>query len=168
MNKKAIILCVIFSIIFLVLGVFIGILFQKNKSIETSYSKEEAEKILREYKKKEKDYEEIVEKPIENDDKWSYKEPPKSSEDDVLKQAELIALRTFNSNFTPYFGDSNSASQVRALVSSVKSSNALNKEHQIILEPSDIDKKVNSAKKYNIDAEFDDAGYINKIIIEEM
>lgn len=166
--KKTIILCVIFSAIFLVFGVFIGILFQKSKSIETSYSKEEAEKILKEYKKKEKDFEEIVEHPIESNNKWGYNEPPKSSEDDILKQAEEISRRTFNSNFTPYVADNNSASQVRALVSSVKASNASNEDHQVVLEPADIYKKVTSSKKYNIDAEFDDEGYINKIIIEEM
>lgn len=85
----------------------------------------------------------------------------------VEDSAGQIAIRTFNSNFTPYLGENQSASQIRALVSAVNASNAKDKDHPITLEPSDINKQLKSSKKYTVEADYDGTtGYINKITVK--
>ncbi len=85
----------------------------------------------------------------------------------VEDSAGQIAIRTFNSNFTPYLGEHQTASQIRALVSAVNASNAKDsdQEHQITLEPADINKTLKSSKKYTVEADYDN-GYISKITIK--
>jgi len=80
---------------------------------------------------------------------------------------DTTAIRTFNSNFTPYLGEHQTASQIRALVSAVNASNAKDsdQEHQITLEPADINKTLKSSKKYTVEADYDN-GYISKITIK--
>lgn len=159
--KRTVILCVIFSIIFLALGLFIGILFQKNKSIETSYSKEKAEKILKEYKENESNNDALFDKAQDAADNWKKAE-------DLERQLETMAIKTFNEKFRPYEGDFQSASQIRVLISTVKASNALDENHQITVEPSDIASKLKSSKKYLVEFDYAKDGYINKIHIEEI
>lgn len=52
----------------------------------------------------------------------------------VEDQSKAIAIRTFNSQFTPYEGSEQSASQIRALKSTVNSSNSTNPDHQVKFE----------------------------------
>lgn len=47
-------------------------------------------------------------------------------QDQVQSSSDTMAIQTFNSQFTTYEGESVSASQVRALISLIKSSNASN------------------------------------------
>ena len=68
----------------------------------------------------------------------------------VEDQSKAIAIRTFNSQFTPYEGSEQSASQIRALKSTVNSSNSTNPDHQVTFE---LEKNltINSQNKYNVE-----------------
>ncbi len=141
MNKLTIILCIIFSIIFLTVGIFVGIQIQQKDSIETSE---------------------------ESNDKVEEKQSSKKdSVNDLNKEMEKLAIGTFNAKFEVYISESVSGAKVRSLVSSVKSSNAIEPEHQITIEPSDISTKIVASKKYLVKAEYGNDGYINKISITE-
>lgn len=193
MNKLTIILCILFSAIFLAVGVFIGIQIQKKDSIETSYSKEEAEEILKDYKdsKDSKDSNNITDKAKEaanNFDKAESSEnsgniiskgnttakevnEAQSNEENVVNDMEnelnSLSIRTFNAKFSPYFGKSQSSSQVRTLVSAIKASNAIDSEHQVTLEPSNIATRLVASKKYTVEPGYDNEGYVNQISIVE-
>ncbi len=84
----------------------------------------------------------------------------------VEDQSKAIAIRTFNAQFTPYEGEDQSASQIRALISAVNSSNGTNTEHKVEW----TDKQtptVNLNKKYKVTLEYDDGGYVKTIKVEE-
>lgn len=81
----------------------------------------------------------------------------------VEDSAGQIAIRTFNSNFEPYLGENQSASQIRALKSAVNASNAKTPDHRIDLVPADLALK--SSKKYKVTEEYAKDGYINKLTI---
>lgn len=75
-----------------------------------------------------------------------------------------MPVRTFNSNFTPYEGENQSASQIRALKSAVKANND-NKERKVELDMSGV--KLTNDGRYTVTMQYDDEGYIIKIKIEE-
>jgi len=155
LNKLTIILCIIFSIIFLTVGIFVGIQIQQKDSIETS---EESNDKAEEKQSSKEDSDDKVE------EKQSSK---KDSVNDLNKEMEKLAIGTFNAKFEVYISESVSGAKVRSLVSSVKSSNAIEPEHQITIEPSDISTKIVASKKYLVKAEYGNDGYINKISITE-
>lgn len=85
----------------------------------------------------------------------------------VEDNAATIAIRTFNSNFTPYEGESQSASQIRTLVSAVKASNAKDKDHQVTLVlPTG---GLKSSEKYEVVLDYGEGeeatGYVQKITV---
>lgn len=85
----------------------------------------------------------------------------------VEDNANTIAIRTFNSNFTPYEGENQSASQIRALKSAVNSSNATDKEHQITFTMA-TGVKLTSSGKYTVELGYDsDTGYINSVTVSK-
>lgn len=92
---------------------------------------------------------------------------PTSGIQPVTTQTYDIPKRIFNSNFTPYMGEKQSASQVKLLISAVEASNATNEERQVEIEPEDINTKLKASKKYSVELEYDDEGYVNEIIITE-
>lgn len=83
---------------------------------------------------------------------------------DVQINADETAVRIFNANFTPYEGENQSASQIRSLISAVRSSNA-NSEHQIELQGTISELKANG--KYTVELEYDADNWICTIIITE-
>lgn len=84
---------------------------------------------------------------------------------DLQGNANDIAVRTFNSNFTPYEGTEQSASQIRSLISAVRSSNA-NSEHQVEIQGiSTSDIEANGS--YTVELEYDEENYICVITITE-
>ena len=92
-----------------------------------------------------------------------------NTQQSVQENADTIAIRTFNSNFTPYEGEDQSASQIRSLISAVKSSNAKS-ENQIELKGVTTGLKAN--KKYTVVLGYEDStgsgtGYIKTITISE-
>ena len=85
----------------------------------------------------------------------------------VEDNANTIAIRTFNSNFTQYEGENQSASQIRALKSAVNSSNATDKEHQITFTMA-TGVKLTSSGKYTVELGYDnDTGYINSVTVSK-
>ena len=143
MNKLTIILCIIFSIIFLTVGIFVGIQIQQKDSIETSE---------------------------ESNDKAEEKQSSKEDSDDKVEEKQSSkkdSVNDLNKEMEVYISESVSGAKVRSLVSSVKSSNAIEPEHQITIEPSDISTKIVASKKYLVKAEYGNDGYINKISITE-
>ncbi len=92
-----------------------------------------------------------------------------NTQQSVQENADTIAIRTFNSNFTPYEGEDQSASQIRSLISAVKSSNAKS-EHQIELKGKTSGLKAN--KKYTVEIGYEGTdgggtGYIQTITVTE-
>ena len=97
----------------------------------------------------------------------------------VEDQSKSIAIRTFNSQFTPYEGEGISASQVRALFSTINASNGANEEHEVKVVTGDdvIDSSsdVVSNKKYKVELMYTDkdgegakkTGYVQRIKITE-
>lgn len=79
----------------------------------------------------------------------------------VEDQSKAIAIRTFNSQFTPYEGEGQSASQIRSLVSAVNSSNGTNSEHPVTITVPTL----NSKTKYDVKLEYASDGYVNKITV---
>ena len=93
-----------------------------------------------------------------------------NTQQSVQENADTIAIRTFNSNFTPYEGEDQSASQIRSLISAVKSSNAKS-EQQIELKGTTTGLKAN--KKYKVELGYESTdgkstGYIQTIKIDPM
>ena len=82
----------------------------------------------------------------------------------VEDNANMIAMLTFNANFTSYEGEGQSAAQVRSIISAVKSSNAKS-EHQI--EVKGVTTELRANRKYTVTLEYDEVGYISIINIEE-
>lgn len=92
-----------------------------------------------------------------------------NTQQSVQENADTIAIRTFNSNFTPYEGEDQSASQIRSLISAVKSSNAKS-EQQIELKGVTSGLKAN--KKYKVELSYEgtdgsSSGYVKTITISE-
>ncbi len=83
----------------------------------------------------------------------------------VEDQSKAIAIRTFNSQFTPYEGSDQSASQIRSLISAVKASNGTNQDHLIKDENFTKPATLDSKKKYSVTLEYDAGGYVYKIVV---
>jgi len=81
----------------------------------------------------------------------------------VNTQLSNMVVETFNSQFTVYEGDNKSASQVRALISLIETSNSTQ-----INQVSYTDITVEFNKEYSITFIKDAEGYINRVIITEM
>ena len=97
-----------------------------------------------------------------------------SMQDRVGKSSDTMEIQTFNSNFTVYEGENVSASQVRALLSLVKSSNAAN-DAKTTADPKFVKLEgstttassvVNTAT-YTVEADYGADGYVNKITINK-
>lgn len=82
-------------------------------------------------------------------------------------QAEVMAIKMFNSQFTPFAGEGQTASQIRSLVSTVKASNAKYPDNQITSENFSVPDTLNAKYKYNVSIEYDDGGYIYKITVTQ-
>lgn len=81
----------------------------------------------------------------------------------VEDNANQIAKRTFNSNFTPYEGENQSASQIRALRSAVEASNA-SSEKQVTLDMTGV--SLTSSGKYKVTITAYADGYVSAIKVE--
>ena len=82
----------------------------------------------------------------------------------VEDQSKAIAIRTFNSQFTPYAGSNQSASQIRSLISAVKASDGTNADHKVDLVTPD---PIKANVKYDVTLSYGDDGYVNKIVVTE-
>ncbi len=92
----------------------------------------------------------------------------------VDKQGQVMATRTFNSQFTAYEGESVSGSQIKALISAINASNAKDDDHQITIKSgtNQITKssQVTQSKKYKVEIDYHEGqtdydGYIKEISI---
>lgn len=90
------------------------------------------------------------------------------------RQGEIMAIRTFNSQFTAYEGEAVSGSQIKELISAVEANNAKDDEHKVTLTTgtNNVTKssQVVASKKYKVELSYgnDDAsktGYIQEITI---
>ena len=106
-----------------------------------------------------------------------------SMQDRVGKTADTMEIQTFNSNFTSYEGTNISASQVKALLSLIKSSNAANGVADTAADKQSTTEKyvyldnstgtissitaVSSNKTYTVEVTEYYKGYVNKIKITE-
>ena len=89
------------------------------------------------------------------------------------RQGEIMAIRTFNSQFTAYEGESVSGSQIKELISAVEASNAKDDEHKVKLTTGtnyiSESKQVKSSKKYKVELSYgggdSKTGYIQEITI---
>lgn len=91
-----------------------------------------------------------------------------STQDTVASEAEGIAKRTFNSNFTPYEGESISASQVRSLFSAIAATKG--SDHVVTVDSSGeitSNNQIKSNKTYAVHANYGDDGYVSTITINE-
>ena len=82
-------------------------------------------------------------------------------------QADSQAIEMFNSKFTGYAGKQTAAS-VKALMTSVASSNGVNPDHQIAVTglgetPGKAQALVSSQKTYTVTFTYGDDGYINSV-----
>lgn len=96
----------------------------------------------------------------------------------ISSSVKEMEVQTFNSQFLAYSGTQVSGSQVKALISAITSSNATNSDHIISVETStssgastasqltQISQGIRAANKYTVEAEYDNDGYINKIVIK--
>lgn len=91
-----------------------------------------------------------------------------STQDSVQQQADAIAIRTFNSQFTPYEGHGISASQIKSLFSAI---NATKKSDHVVSIDDSSDIKSTSALTnnglYNVEVVYGEDGYAEKIIIKK-
>ena len=94
--------------------------------------------------------------------------PMKKSAQD---RSESMAIQSFNAQFISYEGEQ-SGSQVRAMFSAVKASNAVNTDHIVTVVDAD-EKEITNAsgystnKKYTIEIiNYDAGGYANKIQVK--
>ncbi len=89
------------------------------------------------------------------------------------RQGEIMAIRTFNSQFTAYEGEAVSGSQIKELISAVEASNAKDDEHQVTLSSGSgfisESKQVKASKKYKVELSYGGGdtktGYIQQISI---
>ena len=107
-----------------------------------------------------------------------------SMQDRVGKSSATMEIQTFNSNFTTYEGTAVSASQVKALMSLIKSSNAANgfttaltgdalkTDKYVYLDSADdgitTSTGLSNNKTYTVEVkDYSGGGYVNKIHIKE-
>lgn len=86
------------------------------------------------------------------------------------EQTKELAIRTFNSQFTPYEGEKVSSSQVKALISLIGTNNSTRTDgHTVNISSNGITKvdDVLSTKVYKVEVLFDVEGYINEVEITE-
>ena len=86
------------------------------------------------------------------------------------EQTKELAIKTFNSQFTPYEGEKKSSSQIKALISLVETNNLTRTDgHTVNISNNGITKAddVLSTKVYKVEVLFDVEGYINEVEITE-
>lgn len=91
--------------------------------------------------------------------------------DQAGDQATSQAIEMFNSKFTGYAGIQK-ASAVKALMTSVASSNGTNSDHNIAVEglansAGGVQSSLNSQKEYKVEFAYDTTGYINKVTVTQ-
>ena len=92
-------------------------------------------------------------------------------QDEVDHEMDAMAVRTFNDKFTTYEGSGRTASQIKTLISKVKSSNATNEvesgdDRYITLAGNATDTtKLSTNKKYTVTIEYGNGGYVSKVTI---
>lgn len=83
---------------------------------------------------------------------------------EVLNTANNALAEEFNTMFTSYEGTGRSASSIRTLLTIVNKTNETHSDKH----PIEVDMpELKTSKKYSVELEYDDQGYINKIIITE-
>ena len=96
-------------------------------------------------------------------------------QDQVSSSADSMAIETFNSQFLSYETDTNSAAQIRTLISKVNASNASNDATTSADEkyvegawgPGLSASTFKSTKRYTVTVGYATTGYINKLTISE-
>ena len=96
-------------------------------------------------------------------------------QDQVSSSADSMAIETFNSQFLSYETDTNSAVQIRTLISKVNASNATNdattsadeKYVEVAWGTGLSASTLKSTKRYTVTVGYATTGYINKLTISE-
>ena len=96
-------------------------------------------------------------------------------QDEVSSSADSMAIETFNSQFLSYETDTNSAAQIRTLISKVNASNASNdattsadeKYVEVAWGTGLSASTLKSTKRYTVTVGYATTGYINKLTISE-
>ena len=96
-------------------------------------------------------------------------------QDQVSSSADSMAIETFNSQFLSYETDTNSAAQIRTLISKVNASNASNdattsadeKYVEVAWGTGLSASTLKSTKRYTVTVGYATTGYINKLTISE-
>lgn len=96
-------------------------------------------------------------------------------QDQVSSSADSMAIETFNSQFLSYETDTNSAAQIRTLISKVNASNASNdatttadeKYVEVAWGQGLSASTLKSTKRYTVTVGYATTGYINKLTISE-
>lgn len=95
--------------------------------------------------------------------------------DGVGQQGQTMAIQTFNSQFLAYETDTNSAAQIRSLISAVNASNASHdattsadeKYVEVAWGTGLSASTLKSTKRYTVTVGYATTGYINKLTISE-
>lgn len=95
-------------------------------------------------------------------------------QDQAISSADSMARQTFNSQFTAYEGQDNSAAQIRSLISTINASNGTNAKpvSYTIKDSSGADTTVKNGKLYTVELKYTDNnnktdGYVKSIEIKE-
>ena len=96
-------------------------------------------------------------------------------QDQVSSSADSMAIETFNSQFLSYETDTNSAAQIRTLISKVNASNASNdattsadeKYVEVAWGTGLSASTLKSTKRYTVTVGYATTGYINKLTISQ-
>ena len=96
-------------------------------------------------------------------------------QDQVSSSGDSMAIETFNSQFLSYETDTNSAAQIRTLISKVNASNASNdasttadeKYVEVAWGQGLSASTLKSTKRYTVTVGYATTGYINKLTISE-
>ena len=93
----------------------------------------------------------------------------------VSKQGQTMAIQTFNSQFLAYETNTNSAAQIRSLISAVNASNAANeatttadeKYVEVAWGQGLSASSLKTTKRYTVTIGYATSGYVNKVTISE-
>ena len=96
-------------------------------------------------------------------------------QDQATSSADSMARQTFNSQFTAYEGQDNSAAQIRSLISTINASNGANAKqvNYTIKDATDHETTVKNGKLYTVELKYTDNnttttdGYVKSIAIKE-
>lgn len=87
--------------------------------------------------------------------------------DDTTKQMDNLAVQTFNMNITPYISKNRSVSDIKQLYASILYANEI-RNIEVLLNDKKFDQSdLKEGSRYDVTAEYDKQGYINKVLIEE-